>query len=231
MAQTLLSSGAAERGGGESYQVVVHVDAATLADNDDEQSTSATTERAPANSSTAPRCTPKPPAGSPATRAWSASSNATAGRCRSAARPAACRRRSDAPSKAATRSAASPAAPNAASSHAHHVDHWAHGGRTDLSNLVQLCAHHHRLVHEGGYTIEPGPRARCASAAPTGTPCQQPAPPAGEQHELQHHNREHGLDLTDQTCVPHIYPGDRLDLHWVVDNLAETDSRLTPATG
>lgn len=38
--------------------------------------------------------------------------------------------------------------------HAHHVRHWARGGATDISNLVMLCSHHHRLVHEGGYTVE-----------------------------------------------------------------------------
>jgi Domain of unknown function (DUF222)/HNH endonuclease len=39
---------------------------------------------------------------------------------------------------------------------AHHRHHWAQGGETSLSNLVLLCWHHHRLVHEGGYTIENG---------------------------------------------------------------------------
>ena len=39
--------------------------------------------------------------------------------------------------------------------HAHHIRHWARGGPTDISNLVMLCSHHHRLVHEGGYSIEP----------------------------------------------------------------------------
>lgn len=37
---------------------------------------------------------------------------------------------------------------------AHHRRHWAHGGETSLENLVLLCFHHHRLVHEGGYTVE-----------------------------------------------------------------------------
>ena len=37
---------------------------------------------------------------------------------------------------------------------AHHRRHWAHGGETSLDNLVLLCWHHHRLVHEGGFTIE-----------------------------------------------------------------------------
>jgi hypothetical protein len=33
---------------------------------------------------------------------------------------------------------------------AHHIEHWAEGGKTELSNLVTLCRWHHRLVHEGG---------------------------------------------------------------------------------
>ena len=32
---------------------------------------------------------------------------------------------------------------------AHHVRHWAEGGSTSLDNLVLLCRHHHRAVHEG----------------------------------------------------------------------------------
>lgn len=31
--------------------------------------------------------------------------------------------------------------------HAHHLQHWAQGGRTALDNLVLLCGHHHRLLH------------------------------------------------------------------------------------
>ena len=37
---------------------------------------------------------------------------------------------------------------------AHHVRHWADGGSTSLGNLVQLCRHHHRLMHEGGFSVE-----------------------------------------------------------------------------
>jgi Domain of unknown function (DUF222)/HNH endonuclease len=39
---------------------------------------------------------------------------------------------------------------------AHHIDHWADGGPTELGNLVLLCRHHHRLLHEGGYTATRG---------------------------------------------------------------------------
>jgi hypothetical protein len=37
--------------------------------------------------------------------------------------------------------------------HAHHIEHWAHGGKTDADNLVMLCGYHHREVHEGGADI------------------------------------------------------------------------------
>jgi hypothetical protein len=36
----------------------------------------------------------------------------------------------------------------------HHVKPWEKAGLTDLDNLAPLCAHHHHLVHEGGWTLE-----------------------------------------------------------------------------
>ena len=42
----------------------------------------------------------------------------------------------------------------------HHIEHWADGGPTNLDNLLQLCGHHHRLLHEGGYRIASGPGGR-----------------------------------------------------------------------
>ena len=36
----------------------------------------------------------------------------------------------------------------------HHVEHWADGGETKLSNLATLCRFHHRAVHEGGIKMQ-----------------------------------------------------------------------------
>ena len=37
---------------------------------------------------------------------------------------------------------------------AHHIKHWADGGETRLENLLLLCSHHHRLLHEEGWKVE-----------------------------------------------------------------------------
>jgi hypothetical protein len=37
--------------------------------------------------------------------------------------------------------------------HAHHVVPWTDGGPTDLANLLTLCSHHHRLVHDAGWRL------------------------------------------------------------------------------
>ena len=36
---------------------------------------------------------------------------------------------------------------------AHHIEHWADGGATAVDNLVLLCRRHHRLIHEGGFSV------------------------------------------------------------------------------
>ena len=40
------------------------------------------------------------------------------------------------------------------SCHAHHLQPWIAGGPTKLSNLVNLCHYHHRLVHEAGWSLK-----------------------------------------------------------------------------
>jgi len=41
--------------------------------------------------------------------------------------------------------------------HAHHVQHWADNGTTDLANLASLCNTHHHAIHEQAITITPTP--------------------------------------------------------------------------
>jgi hypothetical protein len=61
---------------------------------------------------------------------------------------------------------------------AHHIRHWAQGGETTLDNLVLLCRHHHRLVHEGGFSVARDRRDRLRWRAPDGSPLSASAQPA-----------------------------------------------------
>jgi hypothetical protein len=61
--------------------------------------------------------------------------------------------------------------------HAHHLLHWADGGPTDPANLVMLCGHHHRLIHEGGWRIEGHPGDELAFVHPGGTVLTTRPPP------------------------------------------------------
>ena len=35
----------------------------------------------------------------------------------------------------------------------HHIEFWCRGGTNKPANLLSLCHHHHRLVHEGGWQV------------------------------------------------------------------------------
>ena len=50
----------------------------------------------------------------------------------------------------------------------HHIRHWAHGGPKTLSNLALLCRRHHRTVHEEGYQVQ---RRGFGALYDAGAPC------------------------------------------------------------
>lgn len=50
--------------------------------------------------------------------------------------------------------------------HAHHVVHWP--GPTDPDNLLMLCRHHHRKMHEGGWSIRGNPEDVVEFVKPSG---------------------------------------------------------------
>ena len=51
----------------------------------------------------------------------------------------------------------------------HHIHHWAQGGTTDLDNLISLCGHHHRFVHEHGWHITGDPNDQVVFRRPDWT--------------------------------------------------------------
>jgi hypothetical protein len=99
---------------------------------------------------------------------------------------------------------------------AHHVQHWAAGGETKLTNLVLLCGRHHRFLHEGGYSIVELGDGSQAFRDPWGGPLPTvPRPPPGDSNRLL--ERNHSLAIGADTCKGG--DGDRMDLGLVVDAL------------
>ena len=64
---------------------------------------------------------------------------------------------------------------------AHHIVHWAEGGETSLDNLTLVCTHHHRLLHEGGFSIQRHRDGRHYFARPDGRPVEAQGSVAGHQ--------------------------------------------------
>ena len=84
---------------------------------------------------------------------------------------------------------------------AHHRQHWAHGGETSLENLVLLCYQHHRVVHEGGYTVEGDAESGIRFRNRHGIvwPLAPPRPPPGRADDLLADNHAHGLRIGPDT--------------------------------
>ncbi|HJV59035.1 MAG TPA: DUF222 domain-containing protein [Methylomirabilota bacterium] len=107
-------------------------------------------------------------------------------------------------------------------SQAHHVHHWAQGGPTTLSNLVLLCRRHHRAVHEEGYRVERAEDGALRFARPDGRPLPDvppaPAVPADPIGSLERRHVADGLRLHARTACP-SWLGERLDVGWAIDVL------------
>jgi hypothetical protein len=92
---------------------------------------------------------------------------------------------------------------------AHHVHHWARGGETKLDNLVLLCRGHHRLVHEGGYSIERLSDGALRFRDPWGGAVPEtPWPPPGSVDRLLDVNRPLAIDSRTYRSGA----GDKMDL-------------------
>ena len=83
---------------------------------------------------------------------------------------------------------------------AHHIEHWANGGKTALDNLVLLCRYHHRLLHEGGYGLEIRDR-ELLFTQPNGAVIPQVPPLPQPYTEIETLNHEHGLAIDADTGV------------------------------
>jgi 5-methylcytosine-specific restriction endonuclease McrA len=104
----------------------------------------------------------------------------------------------------------------------HHVRHWAAGGPTTLSNLAVLCRRHHRAVHEEGYQVERLPDGALQFRRPDGRPLPDvPSPaavPADPMRALRAQHDAQGLRLHARTACPG-WLGECLDVGWAIDVL------------
>jgi hypothetical protein len=98
---------------------------------------------------------------------------------------------------------------------AHHVRHWAHGGETSLDNLVLLCRHHHRLVHEGGVSVQHEERGLAFRDRWENRLDPSPPLPRSGHADLRRRNRLAGLGIGADTLLTGT--GEKMHLPSAVD--------------
>jgi hypothetical protein len=204
----LADAASAQRTGGDRYQVVVHVDAEALA-GDDATGAAALEDEAPLARETVRRlcCDASLVAlveagGKPLSVGRKTRSVPPALRRALRSRDAGCR---------------FPGCTQRRQVDAHHIHHWARGGSTSLGNLVELCRHHHRLVHEGGYRVERRTGDALVFRRPDGRRIPPvPRPGRGDHAALGRDAVRLGVRVGPETCLPQWY-GEPLDLHAAVD--------------
>jgi hypothetical protein len=105
--------------------------------------------------------------------------------------------------------------------HAHHVEHWLHGGATSLDNLVMLCSFHHHQVHEGGWRITAAADKTFLFHPPGGSPLAT-VPPREQVGSavawLRNWAEENDLYLGPETSMPR-WDGESPDYELAVSGL------------
>jgi hypothetical protein len=212
LAETALHHGIDPGAPGERYQVVVHVDAAVLADPDQVgQSVLADGARVPAGTSQRLACD-----ASRVVMRHDADGRLIEIGARTRTIPTALRRALH----HRDRGCRFPGC-GVRVAQGHHLRHWAQGGPTTLSNLALLCRRHHRAVHDEGYHVERLPDGQLQFRRPTGwvipdvpLPPHLPDDPAGARAR----NAGSGLDLHARTAMPG-WRGEHLDVGYAIDVL------------
>ena len=107
---------------------------------------------------------------------------------------------------------------------AHHIRHWADGGPTSLDNLVLLCRHHHRLVHEAGFTLERTAAGALEFTAPDGRriPEVPETRPSGDAFRIVADHEAGGIRITPKTPIPG-WLGERMDEDLVIFHLYQLE--------
>ena len=104
----------------------------------------------------------------------------------------------------------------------HHIQHWANGGPTTLSNLALLCRRHHRAVHEEGYQMKRQADGELCFWRPDGRLLPDVPPPAvvptDSVAELRAQHDAQGLHIHTRTAMP-TWLGECLNVGYAIDVL------------
>src|SRR5205814_4935708 len=88
----------------------------------------------------------------------------------------------------------------------HHLMYQAQGGPTTLSNLAMLCRRHHRAVHEEGYHLDRQPDGELRFRRPDGRCLPEVPPPAAVLDDpvdvLRARHEAQGLSIDARTSTP-----------------------------
>jgi hypothetical protein len=106
----------------------------------------------------------------------------------------------------------------------HHIEHWADGGETSLDNLVGLCSHHHRFLHEYGYQVHLDDAGQPVFLDPRGRPVHdvppRPAPPDLGWPAIDLANHDLGITSRTGEC---LWDGRPVDYVAAIDELVRLD--------
>ena len=223
VAETALHHGMEPGTPGERYQVVVHVDAAVLADADAPgQSVVEDGAYVPAETSQRLACD-----ASRVVMRHDADGRITEVGARTRTIPPALRRALEHRDQGCRFPGC-----NRRLGQGHHIRHWARGGPTTLSNLTMLCRRHHRAVHEEGFQVERRSDGELCFRRPDGTLLvESPAlPPVAIDpvRTICARNAADGIHIDAQTSKPG-WLGEWLDVGYAIDVLhpAATGGRAT----
>jgi hypothetical protein len=103
---------------------------------------------------------------------------------------------------------------------AHHIRYRSRKGPTTLTNLLSLCRFHHKLVHEGGFTVGRGTDGEVRFYDPRGRQLHNRSELVANDgaEALRQQHRDLGIDINPDTIVGN-YCGDKLDMHYAVSVL------------
>ena len=114
---------------------------------------------------------------------------------------------------------------------AHHIHHWAKGGETKLSNLVQLCRFHHRQVHEGRVVVQILDDGALRFVKPNGESFDSIAPdhtrPLSDWQQLPEDHQQLGIQIDPKTATTR-WRGEQMDYGLAVDVLLQHSRRKPP---